>query len=146
MNIYTDGSCRANKKGAYGFVSVIGGDIDMAFGKVANNTTNNQMEIRAVMMALEYIIKVKAVNVTIHSDSEYVVKGYNIWADNWEKKNWISDYSKKPVKNQGLWKKMLEIKAEIKKQGLIANVKWVRGHHVNKYNNLIDNLVQNLTK
>lgn len=97
------------------------------------NTTNNKMEMMAVLKALE-VLKFPC-NVTIYSDSSYVVDSVEKgWLYGWKKKNWIKA-DKKPVKNVELWEEMLKYMS-------IHNIKFikVKGHADNEYNNKCDKL------
>ena len=102
--IYTDGACRNNQKdenlGAYAY-KLIYGDKIKTFAKVIPNTTNNKMELQAVIAALKAIKPTcRHYNVYLYTDSMYVVKGYTEWLNTWKKNN----YNK--IKNPELWKEL----------------------------------------
>ena len=102
--IYTDGACRNNQKdenlGAYAY-KLIYGDKIKTFAKVIPNTTNNKMELQAVIAALKAIKPTcRHYNVYLYTDSMYVVKGYVEWLNTWKKNNY------KKVKNPELWKEL----------------------------------------
>lgn len=131
--LYTDGACSGNPgPGGYGAILIYKGiEKEISGGEL--NTTNNKMEIMAVIKGLEYLKE--PCDVTIYSDSAYVVntieKG---WIYSWKKNNWIkSDKSK--VKNIDLWEKLLELME-------IHNITFVKvkGHADNEYNNRCDQL------
>lgn len=131
--LYTDGACSGNPgPGGYGAILMYKGiEKEISGGEL--NTTNNKMEIMAVIKGLEYLKE--PCDVTIYSDSAYVVntieKG---WIYSWKKNNWIkSDKSK--VKNIDLWEKLLEL-MEIHNITFIK----VKGHADNEYNNRCDKL------
>tara|TARA_R110000772_G_scaffold57842_4_gene130929 strand:- start:4848 stop:5285 length:438 start_codon:yes stop_codon:yes gene_type:complete len=145
MTIYTDGSCRVSKEGAYGFITVVDDKINTCFARTKSRTTNNQMELLAFISALQYIKKVKIKNINVYSDSEYVVKGYTLWKAKWIKNGWKSKENKS-IANQPLWFKIIQLEEDLTRLNACPNVQWVRAHGSNKYNNFIDNLVQNLTK
>ena len=133
VTLYTDGACSGNPgPGGYGAILIYKGiEKEISGGEV--ETTNNKMEIMAVIKGLEYLKE--PCEVTVYSDSAYVVntieKG---WIYSWQKNNWIkSDKSK--VKNIDLWTKMLNL-MKIHK---ITFVK-VKGHADNEYNNRCDRL------
>lgn len=100
------------------------------------NTTNNIMEMTAVIEALKSL-KVSC-NVKLYSDSAYVINAFNNkWLDNWQKNNWRTS-NKEEVKNKELWKKLLELTS-------IHSVTFikVKGHSDNKFNNRCDELARN---
>lgn len=108
--IYTDGACRGNGNdnavGAYGIVMMYNGtkkEVNKAFP----NTTNNKMELSAVIVALR-LLKEPCV-VELHSDSKYVINAINKgWLKNWQRNGWKSS-DRKPVKNQDLWLQLIEL-------------------------------------
>ena len=133
VTLYTDGACSGNPgPGGYGAILIYKGiEKEISGGEL--DTTNNKMEIMAVLKGLEYLKE--PCDVTIYSDSAYVVntieKG---WIFSWKKNNWIkSDKSK--VKNIELWEKLLEL-MEIHNVTFIK----VKGHADNEYNNRCDKL------
>lgn len=133
VTIYTDGACSGNPgPGGYGAILIYNGiEKEVSGGEVS--TTNNKMEILAVLRALELLKE--PCNVTIYSDSAYVVntieKG---WLYSWKKNNWIKS-DKKQVKNIELWEEMLKFLE-------IHNIKFVKvkGHSDNEYNNRCDKM------
>lgn len=96
-------------------------------------TTNNRMELMAVLRALS---AVKTREVEIHTDSQYVKNGMQQWLKNWKKNNWRTA-DRKPVKNQDLWQRLDQIAGEFK----ISWV-WVRGHNGNEMNERVDVLAR----
>ena len=134
IKIYTDGSCIGNP-GTGGWAAVIiNGKNEEVISGSKNNTTNNQMELLAAIKALSNFNKKKSLKV--FTDSNYVKDGITKWIRNWEKNNWKTS-TKKPVKNQELWKKLDKL---VK----FHDVKWewVKGHSTNIYNNLADELAR----
>tara|TARA_B100000745_G_scaffold194505_1_gene127962 strand:- start:152 stop:577 length:426 start_codon:yes stop_codon:yes gene_type:complete len=134
IKIYTDGSCIGNP-GTGGWAAVIiNGKNEEVISGSKNNTTNNQMELLAAIKALSNFNKKKSLK--IFTDSNYVKDGITKWIRNWEKNNWKTS-TKKPVKNQELWKKLDKL---VK----FHDVKWewVKGHSTNIYNNLADELAR----
>lgn len=129
ISIYTDGSSRGNPgPGGYGVVMLYG-SLRKELSEGFRLTTNNRMELLSVIVALE-CLKKEASEVTIYSDSKYVVDAVEQkWVLGWEKKNF------KDKKNEDLWKRFLAIYRK-------HNVKfvWVKGHHTNKENNRCDEL------
>ena len=145
MEIYTDGSCKLTKIGAYGFITVINNNINTCFVQRVEKTSNNKMEILAMYSALSYINKKNLKNVTIHCDSKYVVDGYTEWMFKWQSNGWKTAKNKN-VLNRDLWEKLIMIQDNLNKKGLNPKVKWVKAHSSNKYNNYVDKIVQNILK
>ena len=136
--IYTDGACANNPgKGGYGIV-LMHEDKDgkmhqKNISKGFELTTNNRMELMAVVDALN-ILK-KPCDIKLYSDSKYVIDAINQkWLDGWVQKNWKLN-TKNPVKNIDLWKKFLEAQ----KPHNIEFI-WVKGHDSNEFNNLCDKM------
>jgi ribonuclease HI len=131
--IYTDGACSGNPgPGGYAAVLMYEGNTKEISG-FENNTTNNKMELTAVIKGLESLKE--PCDIEIYSDSSYVVDSVEKgWLFGWVKKNWIKS-DKKPVKNTELWNEML-------KYLKIHNIKFikVKGHSDNEYNNRCDKL------
>lgn len=132
IKIYTDGACKGNP-GVGGWGAIIMQDeknIELFGGE--NETTNNRMELMAVIMALKEISS--NLELTIYTDSTYVQKGISEWIKNWKVNNWRSS-SKKPVKNKDLWIELDEA-ADSRK----INWEWVKGHAGNEGNEKADEL------
>jgi ribonuclease HI len=133
LTIHTDGSCLGNPgPGGWAAISVrfkvCGGDL---------LTTNNKMEIRAAIEGLEKAIEFGENNVKIVTDSNYVKDGITKWIKNWEKKNWKTSTGS-DVKNQYLWKKLLEVS----KKFLTLEWEWVRAHNGDPHNEAVDTLAR----
>jgi len=121
IKIYTDGACKGNPgKGGWGALIQMGGESIEIFGGELN-TTNNRMELIAVIEALDKV-KAEPSRVMVFTDSTYVQKGISEWILNWKKNGWRSS-SKQPVKNQDLWMRLDELK-----QGMTIEWNWVKGH------------------
>ncbi|MDA7842968.1 ribonuclease HI [Methylophilaceae bacterium] len=132
IKIYTDGACKGNP-GVGGWGAIIMQDeknIELFGGE--NETTNNRMELMAVIMALKEISS--NLELTIYTDSKYVQKGISEWIKNWKVNNWRSS-SKKPVKNKDLWIELDEAVGSRK-----INWEWVKGHAGNEGNEKADDL------
>ena len=136
--IYTDGAC-ANNPGAGGYGIVLryidknGVLHEKTYSKGFKLTTNNRMELSAVIDALN-ILK-KPCKIKLYSDSKYVIDAINQnWLTGWQQKNWKLN-TKNPVKNIDLWKKFINAQ----KPHDITFI-WVKGHNENKYNELCDKL------
>jgi ribonuclease HI len=128
--IYTDGSSRGNPgPGGYGTI-LMSGSHKKEISKGFRRTTNNRMELMAVIAGLS-AIKNKDLPVTIYSDSQYVVKAINEgWLNTWMKTNF-----KGGKKNPDLWKLYYELSRPFK-----IKMVWVKGHADNPYNNRCDEL------
>jgi len=120
IDIYTDGACRGNPgPGGWGAL-LIYKDADKAIYGGEIDTTNNRMEMTAIIEALK-IVKMDC-NITLYTDSKYVMDGITKWLPNWKKKGWITS-NKKPVKNKDLWQILEE---SISKHNI--EWQWVKGH------------------
>lgn len=137
---YTDGACSGNPgPGGYSFVveKIIENKeskIYEAFYNADPSTTNNRMEMLAIIGALEYSKQHNIIQPLIYSDSKYVIDGITQWIQNWKKNNWFTS-AKKPVKNQDLWIRLDELMIQTKPQ-----LEWVKGHSDNLGNNLADQI------
>ena len=127
--VYTDGSSRGNPgPGGYGAI-LKWGTIEKELSKGYRRTTNNRMELMAVIAALESLKK-EQLNIIIYSDSQYVVKAVEQgWLKNWLKIDF------KDKKNKDLWIRYNELAQQHK-----IKFSWVRGHADNPYNNRCDKL------
>lgn len=118
--IYSDGACKGNPgAGGWGALLISGGHRKEISGGEAN-TTNNRMEMTAVIRALESLKRPSTVEV--HTDSQYVQKGISEWMSGWKRRNWRTADGK-PVKNQDLW-----LQLDALSQLHRIEWKWVRGH------------------
>lgn len=134
--LYTDGACSGNPgPGGWGAVLIFNG-IEKELSGANPNTTNNVMEITAVIEGLKALKR--PCNVNIYSDSAYVVNCFEKnWINNWIKNNWVNS-KKEPVKNKELW---LELYNLTKIHKVTFNK--VKGHSNVKYNNRCDELARN---
>lgn len=132
VTIFTDGACRGNPgPGGWGALLQVGATEKELWGGEPN-TTNNRMELTAVIRALEALKRPVAVR--IHTDSQYVQKGISQWIHNWKKNGWRTS-DKKPVKNADLWQR-LDI---LSSQHDVAWI-WVKGHAGHPGNERADKL------
>ena len=132
VQIFTDGACRGNPgPGGWGALLRFGSEEKTLFGG-EQDTTNNRMELTAVIEALAALKR--PCDVTLTSDSTYVLKGIQEWMPNWKKRGWKTA-SKKPVKNVDLWKKLDVLIVEHK-----IDWQWVKGHSGHPENELADQL------
>ena len=133
VTIYTDGACSGNPgAGGWGAILMCDGK-KKEYSGFDPETTNNKMELTAVIVALSKLKK--PCDVELYSDSAYVVNALNQgWLENWKNNGWRGA-DKKPVKNIDLWEKLDELL-------LVHNVTFikVKGHADNEYNNRCDML------
>jgi len=121
IKIYTDGACKGNPGiGGWGALLVHNEQsIEIFDGEL--ETTNNRMELKAVIEALNRATSMND-DVQIYTDSSYVQKGIQEWIHNWKKNGWRSS-NKKPVKNQDLWQRLDTLNSSLKVDWF-----WVKGH------------------
>ena len=133
VSLYTDGACSGNPgPGGWGVIlEYMGHEKELSGGE--ENTTNNRMELTAVIRGLEQLKEPCIVE--LYSDSKYVIDGLQKgWAEGWKKRGWIKS-DKKPALNPELWDRLLELVH-------IHDVRyhWVKGHAHNPKNNRCDEL------
>jgi len=158
IHIYTDGGCSGNPgPGGWAYVIIRTEDPrngDLGIGNSAEaptaqvlltedwgaekSTTNNRMELLAVISALEILPTYlrNGENITVYTDSQYVQKGITLWIRDWKRREWKTS-DKKPVKNQDLW-----IFLDTLAEKFRINWVWIKGHDGNKYNERCDLLTQ----
>jgi ribonuclease HI len=135
VTIYTDGSCNPNPGlGGWGYVVFEDGREPVEGCGGEKQTTNNQMEITAAVMALKSLET--RTEVTIYTDSQYVRKGITSWVKGWKRNGWMTA-SRKPVKNKELWQELEKSTGDH-----IITWKWVKGHSGNAGNELADKLAE----
>ena len=133
VTLYTDGACSGNPgPGGWGAIlEYMGHEKEMSGGE--ESTTNNRMELTAVIKGLE-ALKEPCV-VELYSDSKYVIDGLQKgWAESWRKRGWVKS-DKKPALNPDLWGQLLDL---TEKHTLRYH--WVKGHAENEKNNRCDQL------
>ena len=132
VQIFTDGACRGNPgPGGWGaLLSYKGTEKELYGGELM--TTNNRMELMAVIKALEALTKTAQVMVT--TDSQYVKKGISEWIKNWKRNGWKTA-SKKPVKNADLWEHLDDL---VNRNDVTWA--WVKGHSGHPENERVDAL------
>lgn len=130
LHIYTDGASRGNPgRGGYGIV-LIWGNVKKEIAVGYKLTTNNRMELMAVIVALQHLTK-KNIPLTIYTDSKYVVDSIEKkWLQKWIKTDFAGG-----KKNKDLW-----LQYHTLSKDFIINIQWVKGHASNIYNNRCDEL------
>ena len=132
VDIYSDGACKGNPGlGGWGALLVAGGKEKELFGG-ERNTTNNRMELLAVIQALTALKR--PCEVTVHTDSQYVQKGISEWIHGWKARGWKTA-AREPVKNADLWQALDAAQSEHK-----VEWRWVRGHNGHAGNERADEL------
>jgi ribonuclease HI len=132
VEIFSDGACKGNPgKGGWGALLVSNGHEKELFGG-ENDTTNNRMELRAVIEALT-ILK-RPCDIVVYTDSQYVQKGISEWIHGWKARNWRTA-AKEPVKNADLWQALDAAQAKH-----TIEWRWVKGHAGHPGNERADQL------
>lgn len=137
--IYTDGACSGNPgPGGWGAILMCDG-VQKEISGAQKDTTNNIMEITAVLEAMK-LLKMEC-EVEVYSDSAYVVNAFHQgWIKNWQKNNWKTA-SKEPVKNRELWEELYSLTQKHK-----TTFMKVKGHSDNEFNNRCDHLATSAIK
>tara|TARA_Y100000385_G_C12886022_1_gene547842 strand:+ start:356 stop:802 length:447 start_codon:yes stop_codon:yes gene_type:complete len=132
VELFTDGACKGNPGvGGWGALMRFGETEKRLFGAEAE-TTNNRMELMAVICSLEALTEPCSVSIT--TDSKYVLQGMTEWLSNWKRRNWQTA-AKKPVLNVDLWKR-LDAAAALHQ----IEWHWVKGHSGHRENEIADEL------
>jgi len=141
ITIFTDGGCSGNPgPGGWAYVILGNGtnEVIAEKWKGEKDTTNNRMELLAVISALEDVKKLSLSpgKLKIFSDSQYVQKGITEWIHKWKLNNWLNS-DKKPVKNKDLW-----LRLDNAAGGFMIDWIWIKGHSGNEYNERCDQMTQ----
>lgn len=145
VRIYTDGACSENP-GPGGWAAVFNTE-SKCFTISGNeaSTTNNRMELRAVIEAYKKILAKRTSPgdvFEIYSDSAYVVNAINnFWIEAWKKNNWKTTKCD-DVKNRDLWESLCELRGKVKAKGICVILIKVKGHAGNTFNELVDKLAR----
>jgi ribonuclease HI len=132
VEIYTDGACRGNP-GPGGWAALLSfGEREKELAGAEGHTTNNRMELTAVIRALEALKR--PVEARVFTDSEYVRRGITEWVSSWKARGWKTA-DRKPVKNQDLWEELDRLAAQHSIQW-----HWVKGHSGVPGNERVDRL------
>ena len=135
VTVYTDGACSGNPgPGGWGVLIVTDSSESIELNRGEKHTTNNRMELTAAIEALKHFKQ--STKLTVFTDSVYVKEGISSWLNNWKARGWKTA-SKKPVKNEDLWK-------ELDEQNQIHDVswQWVKGHAGHPENERADYLAR----
>jgi ribonuclease HI len=134
IDIFTDGACSGNPgPGGWGAILRRGDTEKELFGGEAL-TTNNRMEMTAVIEALRALKQ--SVQARVHTDSQYVQKGISEWIHGWKRRGWKTA-TKEPVKNEDLWRELDRLAAQHKIEWI-----WVKGHAGHAENERADALAR----
>ena len=132
VELFTDGACKGNPGvGGWGALMRFAETEKRLFGAEAE-TTNNRMELMAVICSLEALTEPCSVSIT--TDSKYVLQGMTEWLANWKRRNWQTA-AKKPVLNVDLWKRL-----DAAAGGHQIEWHWVKGHSGHRENEIADEL------
>ncbi len=132
VQIFTDGACKGNPgKGGWGTLLRMG-EVEKELSGSERETTNNRMELMAAIKGLEALKQ--PCQVTLHTDSRYVLDGITKWVFGWQKKGWKTA-DNKPVKNEDLWRALLAAVRPHKIEWV-----WVKGHDGHPENERVDKL------
>jgi ribonuclease HI len=132
IEIYTDGACRGNPGPGGWAVLLRKGAHEREISGAEAHTTNNRMELTAVIRALQALKR--PVRADLYTDSEYVRRGVCEWLPEWKSRGWLTA-ARKPVKNQDLWERLDQLVA-----GHHIEWHWVRGHSGVAGNERVDRL------
>ena len=139
IEIYTDGACSGNH-GAGGWVALLRyGSTEKELSGGAQQTTNNRMELTAVIEALKALKK--ACDIVLYTDSRYVMDGIQKWLPNWKINNWRTTNKKSAVKNIELWQELDALQSQHNIQWV-----WVKGHNGHPENERVDKLARDEAK
>ena len=153
IKLYTDGACSQNPgPGGWAFVMILKDlygtqdEQELLRGSGGEKlTTNNRMELMAVIQALtayqkKILPEYAGYPLTLHTDSQYVQQGISSWIKKWKLNGWKTA-SREPVKNQDLWQQLDALAAQLSLEWM-----WVKGHAGNRYNELCDSLAVDASK
>ena len=135
VEIFTDGACKGNPgPGGWGALLRMG-SAEKELSGSEPQTTNNRMEMTAAIRALNALTE--PCEVTLHTDSRYVIDGITKWVHGWQRKGWVNS-SRQPVRNADLWHELI---AASQKHNVTWE--WVRGHSGHVENERVDQLASN---
>lgn len=138
VEIFTDGACKGNPgPGGWGVILRMGQHEKEMSGSDPD-TTNNRMEMTGAIRGLNALIE--PCQVTLYTDSRYVIDGMTKWVHGWQKKGWVNA-SKQPVRNADLWHELIEAVRRHK-----VDWQWVRGHAGHAENERVDKLASDAAR
>ncbi len=132
VSIFTDGACKGNPGPGGWAVLLRMGAHEKELSGGETDTTNNRMEMTAVIRGLSALIE--PCRVELYSDSKYVLDGITKWVEGWKRNGWVTA-SKKPVRNADLWHDLIEVAARHE-----IDWHWVKGHSGHPENDRVDEL------
>ncbi|MEE9309214.1 MAG: ribonuclease HI [Spirochaetia bacterium] len=139
IRIYTDGGCSGNPgPGAWAYI-LLEGEGSSQGSRFVQQTTNNRMELQAVIEALQKVHETSvwySLEIEVFTDSQYVKNGISDWIHTWVRNGWRTR-SKKPVRNQDLWQELMRLTTPLK-----IRWHWLQGHAGDPYNEACDRLVR----
>lgn len=139
IEIFTDGACSGNP-GSGGWGAILRyGDTEKELSGGAADTTNNRMELTAVIEALKALKR--ECEITLYTDSRYVMDGVNEWLPNWKRNDWRTTNKKSAVKNVDLWQELDQLLPKHKIKWV-----WVKGHNGHPENERVDKLARAQSK
>lgn len=139
IEIFTDGACSGNP-GAGGWGVILRyGETEKELSGGDAQTTNNRMELTAVIEALKALKR--ECEITLYTDSRYVMDGVNEWMPNWKKNGWRTTNKKSAVKNLELWQELDSLLSKHKIKWV-----WVKGHNGHPENERVDKLARDAAK
>lgn len=139
IEIFTDGACSGNP-GAGGWGVILRcGETEKELSGGEAQTTNNRMELTAVIEALKALKR--ECEITLYTDSRYVMDGVNEWMPNWKKNGWRTTNKKSAVKNLELWQELDNLLPKHKIKWV-----WVKGHNGHPENERVDKLARDAAK
>ena len=139
IEIFTDGACSGNP-GAGGWGVILRcGETEKELSGGDAKTTNNRMELTAVIEALKALKR--ECEITLYTDSRYVMDGVNEWLPNWKKNGWKTTNKKSAVKNLELWQELDSLLPKHKIKWV-----WVKGHNGHPENERVDKLARDAAK
>ena len=139
IEVFTDGACSGNPGAGSWGVILRYGEIEKELSGGEENTTNNRMELTAVIEALKALKK--ECDITIYTDSRYVMDGVQEWMPNWKLNGWKTTNKKSPVKNVELWQILDSLLSKHKIKWV-----WVKGHNGHPENERVDKLARDEAK
>lgn len=139
IEIFTDGACSGNP-GSGGWGAILRcGETEKELSGGAAETTNNRMELTAVIEALKALKR--ECEITLYTDSRYVMDGVNEWLPNWKRNDWRTTNKKSAVKNVDLWQELDQLLPKHKIKWV-----WVKGHNGHPENERVDKLARAQSK